>query len=115
MEQGIPAPSVSSPYNIKHQVHVDFNSDNGYRVTSPLRLFLLKRRLAMEMIKMMPHLRGCRKNGKLFLRASFPRMKFWKTPTSFWTSLSSPTIRTRRLKRRQRLLKRPCLQKKPSR
>jgi serine/threonine protein kinase len=26
-----PAPSVSSPYNIKHQVHVDFNSDNGYR------------------------------------------------------------------------------------
>jgi len=31
MEQGIPAPSVSSPYNIKHQVHVDFNSDNGYR------------------------------------------------------------------------------------
>jgi len=25
------APAVSSPYNIKHQIHVDFNSDNGYR------------------------------------------------------------------------------------
>jgi len=27
----VAAPSVSSPYNLKHQVHVDFNSDNGYR------------------------------------------------------------------------------------
>jgi len=37
-----PAPSVSSPYNIKHHVHVDFNSDTGYKGLPPEMEALLK-------------------------------------------------------------------------